>query len=189
MAYYVDRTVKMTWWERSYLPEIIRGMCITSRHFFVNLFGFIPFFLGQKKKRPIFTVYYPEEMANIPIAYRGRPVLAINENNLPNCVACGLCEAACPAYCIDIVPGENTGKQNQVERWPKEFTIDYAVCIFCGNCEEACPEEAIFMSDDYEIPMMDRKDMLYNLEQLSVPIEKLKDRVEFTRKMYGKWNY
>ena len=189
MAYFVDRTDKMTWWERSYLPAIIKGMYITSRHFFINLFGFVPFFLGQKKEREIFTLYYPEEMAPIPVAYRGRPVLAINENNLPNCVACGLCEAACPAYCIDIIPGENSGTQNEVERWPKEFTIDYAVCIFCGNCEEACPEEAIFMSDDYEIPMLDRKEMKFNLEQLSVPIEKRKDRVEFTRKMYGKWNY
>ena len=149
MAYFVDRTVKMTWWERSYLPAIIKGMYITSRHFFINLFGFVPFFLGQKKEREIFTLYYPEEMHDMPIAYRGRPVLAINENNLPNCVACGLCEAACPAYCIDIIPGENSGKQNEVERWPKEFTIDYAVCIFCGNCEEACPEEAIFMSEFY----------------------------------------
>ena len=52
MAYYVDRTVKMTWWERSYLPEILRGMYITSRHFFVNLFGFVPFFLGQKLQLP-----------------------------------------------------------------------------------------------------------------------------------------
>ena len=45
------------------------------------------------------------------------------------------------------------------------------------------------MSADYEIPMLDRKKMKFNLEQLSVPIEKLKNRVEFTRKMYGKWNY
>ena len=64
MAYYVDRTVKMTWWERSYLPEIIRGMCITSRHFFVNLFGFIPFFLGQKKKTPNFYRLLPR--GNVP---------------------------------------------------------------------------------------------------------------------------
>ena len=83
MAYFVDRTVKMTWWERSYLPAIITGMYITSRHFFINLFGFVPFFLGQKKEREIFTLYYPEEMAPIPVAYRGRPVLAINEHNLP----------------------------------------------------------------------------------------------------------
>ena len=135
MAYYVDRNVKLTWWERTYIPEILRGMMITSRHFFRNIFGFIPFFLGKKKDREIFTVYYPEETVQFPIAYRGRPVLALNEDHLPNCVACGLCEIACPAYCIDIIPGENSGKQNKVERYPVAFTIDYAVCIFCGNVQ------------------------------------------------------
>lgn len=189
MAYYVDRNVEMTWWERLYLPEIIRGLLITSRRFFVNLFGFIPFLLGTKKDRKIFTLYYPEETVQYPLAYRGRPVLALNEQGRPNCVACGLCEIACPAYCIDIVPGENSGKQNEVERYPKAFTIDYAVCIFCGFCEEACPEEAIFMSDNCEISMLDRKKMKFNMEQLLVPVSELKDRIEFTRKMYGKWNY
>ena len=70
-----------------------------------------------------------------------------------------------------------------------EFTIDYAVCIFCGFCEEACPEEAIYMSDQYDITMLDRKKMKYNMEQLLVPVSELKDRMEFCRKMYGKWNY
>jgi NADH-quinone oxidoreductase subunit I len=189
MAYYVNRNVKMTLWERLYLPEVFRGLWITSRHFFINMFGFIPYFLGTKKQREIFTVYYPEETVDYPIAYRGRPVLALNEHNRPNCVACGLCEIACPAYCIDIIPAENSGKQNEVERWPKAFTIDYAVCIFCGNCEEACPEEAIFMSDDCEISMLDRKKMKYDMEQLLVPVEELKDRMEFCRTMYAKWNY
>ena len=45
MANYVDRNIKMTWWEKIYLPEIIKGMAITSRHFFMNLFGFVPFLL------------------------------------------------------------------------------------------------------------------------------------------------
>lgn len=189
MAYYVNRTVQMTWWERIYLPEVIRGLYITSRHFFGNLFGFVPFLLGKQKKRKIFTVYYPEETVQMPVAYRGRPVLALNEKGLPNCVACGLCEAACPAYCIDIIPASNSGKQNEVERYPAEFTIDYAVCIFCGNCEEACPEEAIFMSDDFDICMLDRTKMKYNMKQLLVPVSELKDRIEFTRKMYAKWNY
>ena len=80
MAYYVNRNVKLTWWERTYIPEIIRGMIITSRHFFKNLFGFVPFFLGKKKDREIFTVYYPEETMQFPIAYRGRPVLASGTN-------------------------------------------------------------------------------------------------------------
>ena len=189
MAYYVNRNVKLTWWERVYIPEILRGMYITSQHFFGNLLGFIPRLLGKKKERKIFTVYYPEETVQFPVAYRGRPVLAINDEGPFNCVACGLCEAACPAYCIDITPGCNSGKQNQFERYPEKFSIDFAVCIFCGNCEEACPEEAIFMSHDYEIPMMDRKEMKFNKEQLSVPISELKDRVEFVRKLTGKWNY
>jgi len=189
MAYYVNRNVKLTWWEKIYIPEILHGLFITSRHFFLNLFGFIPFFLGKKKDRRIFTVYYPEEQVKYPIAYRGRPVLALEENGHPACVACGLCEAACPAYCIDIIPGENSGKQNEIERYPKEFTIDYAICIFCGNCEEACPEEAIFMSDNCEISMLDRKKMKYNMQQLLVPVAQLKDRIEFTREMCAKWNY
>lgn len=104
-------------------------------------------------------------------------------------MACGLCEIACPAYCIDIIPGENSGKQNEVERYPVKFSIDYAVCIFCGFCEEACPEEAIFMSDQYDITMLDRKKMKYEMEQLLVPVADLKDRMDFCRKMYGKWNY
>ena len=189
MAYYVDRKVKMTWWERLYLPEVFRGLIITSRRFFINLFGFVPFLLGKKKERPIFTVYYPEETVKYPVAYRGRPVLSLNEKGRPDCVACGLCEIACPAYCIDIIPGENSGKQNEVERYPKAFTIDSAVCIFCGFCEEACPEEAIFMSDDCEISMLNRKEMKFDMDQLLTPRAELKDRIEFTRKMYGKWNY
>ena len=75
MAYYVNRNIKMTWWEKIYIPEIIKGMIITSRHFFMNLFGFIPFFLGTQKERKIMTVYYPEEQVEYPVAYRGRPVL------------------------------------------------------------------------------------------------------------------
>ena len=55
MAYYVNRNVKLTWWERTYIPEIIRGMIITSRHFFKNMFGFVPFFLGKEERSGKFS--------------------------------------------------------------------------------------------------------------------------------------
>ena len=129
MAYYVNRNISMTWWERSYIPEILKGMWLTSRRFFYNLFGFLPFFLGTEKERRIFTVYYPEEQVQYPIAYRGRPVLAQNEDGMPACVACGLCEIACPAYCIHIEPAEDSGKQNQYERWPPTRSYLY----FCSH--------------------------------------------------------
>ena len=53
----------------------------------------------------------------------------------------------------------------------------------------SCPEEAIYMSDDCDISMLDRKKMKYNMEQLLVPVSELKDRMEFCRNIYGKWNY
>jgi len=37
--------------------------------------------------------------------------------------------------------------------------------------------------------MLDRSKMKYNKEQLLTPVEELKDRIDFTRNMYAKWNY
>ena len=162
MAYFVDRNVKLTWWERLYLPEVIRGMYITSRHFFSNLLGFIPFFLGQKKERPIFTVYYPEEMPNIPLAYRGRPVLAVNEHNRLNCVACGLCEAACPAFAIAI---ESEPRPDGSRRTTK-YDIDMTKCIFCGFCQEACTVDAIVEGPNFEYATFWHEELLYDKQKL-----------------------
>lgn len=37
--------------------------------------------------------------------------------------------------------------------------------------------------------MLDRNKMKYNMEQLLTPVAELQDRIDFTRKMYAKWNY
>jgi NADH-quinone oxidoreductase subunit I len=84
------------------------------------------------------------EQVDYPDAFRGMPVLVQLPNGEPRCVACGLCEFACPTDCISIVPGEIEGAR--IERYPEAFEIDMARCMFCGLCEEACPEEAIVMS-------------------------------------------
>ena len=182
----VNRNVKMTWWERIYLPEIFRGMSVTSRHFFRNLFGFIPALLDKNKKRKIFTVYYPEERLEYPPAYRGRPVLVLDDDGVERCVACGLCEIVCPAECIEIQPDET---ELDKERYPEDFSIDMARCIFCGLCEEACPKEAIVMSDECEIADLDRANLLCEKDRLLVPVKKLQKRIDFIQKGYGKWNY
>ncbi len=182
----VHRTETMTWWERIYIPEILHGMSVTARHFFENLIGFIPPLFSKNKKRKIFTVYYPEERVEYPPAVRGRPVLVVDDNGVERCVACGLCEIACPAYCIEIQPGEIDLDK---ERYPKSFSIDMARCILCGFCEEACPKEAIVMSEEFEIANLDRKKMFFPKDQLLVPAKKLQKRLDFIKKAYGKWNY
>ena len=175
----VERREKLGILERLYLPMIVQGLVVTSVHFFRNLRGFV-----TGKNRTDFVVQYPEEQVDYPDAFRGMPVLVQLPNGEPRCVACGLCEFACPTDCISIVPGEIEGAR--IERYPEVFEIDMARCMFCGLCEEACPEEAIVMSRETEICTYERGSLIYHKEQLLVPENLLKRRLEFLRAEYDR---
>ena len=175
----VDRRSRTGLLERLYVPMILQGLGVTSRHFFQNLRGFI-----TGKNRKDFVVQYPEERVDYADAFRGMPVLVQLDNGQPKCVACGLCEFACPTDCISIVPGELEGAR--IERYPEAFDIDMSRCMFCGLCEEACPEEAIVMSREVELSTYDRASMLYTKEQLLVPEPLLKRRLDFLRSEYDR---
>jgi len=175
----VDRHEKTGFVERLYIPMIVKGLAVTSRHFFSNLRGFV-----TGKNRTDFVVQYPEERVDYPDAFRGMPVLVQLDNGQPKCVACGLCEFACPTDCISIVPGEIEG--SRIERYPEAFDIDMSRCMFCGLCEEACPEEAIVMSREVELSRYDRASLNFEKEQLLVPEPLLKRRLEFLRSEYDR---
>lgn len=174
----VERRARLTWVERLYLPMIVKGLAVTSRRFFRNLFGFV------SGKRTAFVVQYPEERVDYPDAFRGMPVLVQLDNGQPKCVACGLCEFACPTDCITIVPGELPGAG--IERFPEQFDIDMSRCMFCGLCEEACPEEAIVMSREVEISSFDRGSLYFRKKDLLVPEALLARRLAFIRGDYGR---
>ncbi|NQZ95139.1 MAG: NADH-quinone oxidoreductase subunit I [Myxococcales bacterium] len=173
----VKRQEKIGWLERLYVPMIIKGLFVTGGHFFRNLRGFV-----TGKNRTDFVVQYPEERVDYPSAFRGMPVLVALDDGLPKCVACGLCEFACPTDCISIVPGELEGAR--IERYPEAFDIDMSRCMYCGLCEEACPEEAIVMSREVEISTYDRQSMIFEKENLLVHENLLKRRIDFIRGDY-----
>jgi NADH-quinone oxidoreductase subunit I len=175
----VNRSEKLGVLERLYVPMIVQGLAVTSRHFFRNLRGFV-----TGKNRQDFVVQYPEERIDYPDAFRGMPVLVQLDNGQPRCVACGLCEFACPTDCISIVPGELEGAR--IERYPEAFDIDMSRCMFCGLCEEACPEEAIVMSREVEISSYDRQSLNFEKEQLLVPEHLLERRLDFLRGEYDR---
>jgi NADH-quinone oxidoreductase subunit I len=172
----VERHEKLNWLERLYVPMIARGLWVTAAHFFRNLHGYA---VGRPRT---FVVQYPEERVDYADAFRGMPVLVQLENGQPRCVACGLCEFACPTDCITIVPGELEGAG--IERYPERFDIDMSRCMFCGLCEEACPEEAIVMSREVEIGAFDRAALVFDKEQLLVPEKMLERRLAFLRGEY-----
>lgn len=153
------------------------GIGVTSRHFFRNLFGWL------RGKPTIATVMFPEEDVVKPPSFRGMPVLVQMEDGKERCVACGLCEWACPVDCIHIVPAETP---DEIERHPRIFDIDMGRCMYCGLCEEACPEEAIVMSDRIEISAFSRAGTLWHKDDLLVPVDHLARRLEYIRRGYGR---
>ena len=157
------------------IRALLVGLGVTSRHFFRNLWGWI---VG---KPTVATVMYPEEDVVKAPAFRGMPVLVQMANGKERCVACGLCEWACPVDCIDIVPAEI---DDAVERHPRVFDINVGRCMFCGLCEEACPEEAIVMSDRVEIAAFSREGTIWHKEDLLVPVERLERRLTHVRREY-----
>jgi NADH-quinone oxidoreductase subunit I len=155
------RRKDLSFLQRTYIPEIVKGMALTLRHFF----------------RPKFTRQYPEERWNPPAAFRGRPVL-VEEAGVERCVACGLCARVCPALAIEVQASETDLPK---ERYPIRFEINMLRCIFCGFCEEVCPEEAIVMSDEYELVFTRTEDAIYGKDRLLMSTDRLKPRLEFLR--------
>jgi len=143
--------------QRLYLVEIVKGLAVTLRHFLGNLFG----------RKYTVTIEWPEVKREYSERLRGRHILLTREDGSPRCVACYMCETACPAECIHI-EAEDTPDSATVEfeKRPKVFTIDLLRCVYCGFCVDACPKEAIVMSRVHEMAFASREEAVVGLDQL-----------------------
>ncbi len=130
--------IQKRWWERVYIPEIIRGLWVTLTHLAKNI-------ANLPKGRVGMTYQWPETPKPFPESFRGEHRLMQRENGSPRCVACNCCATACPADCIEIV-AKDSGSDD-VEKYPVVFNIDMLQCVFCGFCVEACPCDAIRMNN------------------------------------------
>ena len=142
---------KLNLLERLYIPEILRGLKTTLMHI-INF-------------QPI-TVQYPEEVKELPPRYRGLHILPADDEGEIRCVACKLCEIACPTQAISIVsePADDYG----IERRPKVYNIDFIRCVFCGFCVEACPKDAITHGYNFELSVYNRADLLKTKDDLLI---------------------
>lgn len=158
---------------QSFVPEIIKGLGSTMRHFFKNTKEVA---LGQRND-PVLeqyddgvtTISYPEQKRPYPERFRGLHRLTLRADGAPRCVACLCCSTACPAQCMYIVPGEypEGDPHHGYERYPVEFVIDELRCIFCGFCVEACPVDAIRMDTGVHAhPYDSREQFIYRKDLL-----------------------
>lgn len=154
---------EMSFWERLYLIQIVKGMMITIRHFF-------------KKK---ITIQYPEQKRTYSPVYRGQHVLMRDEEGRERCTACGLCALSCPAEAITMKAAERTKDEMHLyreEKYAAIYEINMLRCIFCGLCEDACPKEAIFLTKSHEHVKvgMTRESFIYGKDKLVISVEDAK---------------
>jgi NADH-quinone oxidoreductase subunit I len=146
----------MTFLERLYLINIIKGMVITFSHMF--------------KKQP--TIHYPEQKREFSPVFRGLHVLNRDEEGKERCTACGLCAVACPAEAITMEAAERTEDELHLyreEKYAAKYEINMLRCIFCGLCEEACPKDAIYLSETFAPANYTRKGFIYGKPDLLIP--------------------
>jgi len=151
----VDRK-PMSFLERIYLWNILKGMMITFSHIF--------------KKKP--TIQYPEQKRPFSPVFRGLHVLNRDEEGRERCTACGLCAVACPAEAITMEAAERLpGEENlyREEKYAAKYEINMLRCIFCGLCEEACPKDAIYLSETFAPPAFTRQNFIYGKPDLLIP--------------------
>ncbi|MBI2167358.1 MAG: NADH-quinone oxidoreductase subunit I [Candidatus Omnitrophica bacterium] len=165
----VVRRPELTFWDRLYLPQVLAGLWVTSRHFFFNLFFHILHRFGLFKWiRAAVTFQYPEEQRPLVPRSRTRHRLTKRDDGSPRCVACMMCETVCPATCITITAEEHPDPN--VEKRPKSFVIDLGKCVYCGFCVEACPEDAIRMDTQIlDIAAYSREAMVLDMPELLNP--------------------
>lgn len=157
----------MSFWEKLYLPAILKGMGITFSHIF--------------KKKP--TIQYPEKKRPFSPVFRGLHVLNRDEQGRERCTACGLCAVACPAEAITMEAAERLpGEENlyREEKYAARYEINMLRCIFCGLCEEACPKDAIYLSETFAPADFSRKGFIYGKPDLLIP-DPVKDPAGFEK--------
>jgi NADH-quinone oxidoreductase subunit I len=165
-AWKKDNRRQLTWWESTYIPTVVSGIALTSKHFFRNLTLHILHVFGiARDKQAAVTYQYPEKPRKISERTRTRHRLTKREDGSPRCVACMMCETVCPARCIEITAAEHPDPN--IEKYPAEFVLDLGKCVYCGFCVEVCPEDAIRMdTGKMTIAEYDRDSMIYDKKRL-----------------------
>jgi len=131
------------------LKTLLTGMGVTWKEFF-------------KKK---VTEQYPENRHTQHIAERHRGTLIMPHDAEGNnkCVACKLCEMACPNGTIKVIPETVTTADGKKKKVLKDYIYDLGDCMFCQLCVNACPHDAITFVKDFENAVFDRTKLVQHL--------------------------
>ena len=97
----------------------------------------------------IVTVNYPAEPAKISERFRGRPSFDFDKWKDARPAA-----EVCPTGAISL---SDTGDSRKV-------IVDYGLCVFCGLCAEASSDQAVRITQEFELATSDRRNLVLTAE-------------------------
>ncbi len=173
----MKRREEMSFLERIYIVEVVRGVIYTFGRLIRNLSLHIAHTIGiLKSSAASASIQYPNERRVYPARFRGRHRLTLYPGGEIKCTSCFLCATACPAKCIYIEASEH--EDPEIEKFPKRYEIDTLLCIYCGYCVEACPVDAIRMDTGIhpEVYQPDPRNFIEDKEVLMLRSKELQEK-------------
>lgn len=116
---------------------------------------------------PKITEQYPENRDELKMfdRFRGSLVMPHNENNEHRCVACGLCQMACPNGTINVKSEMYETEDGKKKKRLVSYEYNLGSCMFCQLCLRACPHGAITFDQSFENAVFDRSKLIKKLNR------------------------
>ncbi|KAA6351738.1 NADH-quinone oxidoreductase subunit I [termite gut metagenome] len=144
-----------------------------KRGYFSGIFYAIATLLiGMKTSIKVFfraktTEQYPENRAELKMFDRFRGTLSMihTTNNEHRCIACGLCQIACPNDTIEVISETVETEDGKKKKVLKEYRYDLGACMFCQLCTKACAHNAIAFDQVFEHAVFTREKLVLRLNR------------------------